>query len=106
MMEVRRMKPLPLALWFFLAVLVVLVGMNLLSPQDDSHRRVVLLPTQSPTATPTAGWWTEVATWTPTLPVPTSKPTQAFTATPTPELNMDDGQWTMDNGQWTMDDGQ
>lgn len=75
-----------------LATVVLLVAVELLGNEPPAGvSEPVRLTTRTPTVTRTVGWWTEVATWTPT---PTGEGAQtleeesAKRSTPTPELNI------------------
>lgn len=74
-------------------VLALLVAGELLAEQraaGSTEGVRVTLRTQTPTMTRTAGWWTAVATWTPTPTgaAATMQSTKAVQETPTPELNL------------------
>lgn len=79
-------------------VVLVLVALGLLvvvelqtgKGADGEAQKTIRLATRTPTVTRTVGWWTEVATWTPT---PTGQGATAFpgvtplaSGTPTPQL--------------------
>lgn len=71
-------------------VIALLIAGELLKPQEGEGVPGVRLTTHTPTATRTAGWWAEVATWTATASAAagTDEPTGTpmATGTPTPYL--------------------
>jgi len=71
-----------------LLALGLIVVAELMAEQPPVEgRAVVRLATRTPTLTRTAGWWTEIATWTPTATGQAEDtPTAAVTSTPTPDL--------------------
>jgi len=80
-------------MWLLLVGVAVglLIAVELLGNEPPAGvSEPVRLTTRTPTATRTVGWWTEVATWTPT---PTGQGATAFpdvtplaSGTPTPQL--------------------
>ncbi len=70
----------------------LIIASELLADEPPVERETVIrLATHTPTVTRTAGWWTEVATWTPTATgaaAVTLEETEAGNATPTPQLDI------------------
>lgn len=63
------------SIFFFMAfAILLLIAEELIAAEDSGANRTVRLSTLTPTVTSTAGWWEQVATWT---------PASTFTPTPT-----------------------
>lgn len=92
----RNLSPSLFLGLLFLAALVMLVAVEMSQDVIQDRNRVVMmdgarLTLRTPTATATAGWWLEIATWTPTstiVPDVVSTATAEEAATPTPELDL------------------
>ncbi len=73
------------------AAVTLLVAGELLADEPPVERETVIrLATHTPTVTRTAGWWTEVATWTPTATGAAAGATETpvIDSTPTPQLDL------------------